>query len=247
VVTDPPYTDQGLRLFLKRAGQVLRTSIQYEKETLPLNGKKCLLSFGNKPPLITEKIQLSIIEHGFTIKEMIPAFNRYLGSRVLGQFSHLYYLEMVRPPSSESSISFGDRPLYTREVRDEPPVFRPQGYHLIGEMYGIKQEYLLNNQLVRNHLLDALKSSELSIVDVFQHNYSPYGYSVIAILQHSHATIHTWPEHGYASVDIFLCDEFEKGKKAMSKVKSQLSPRDSEIMWSERGSGQVTSWSQLEL
>jgi S-adenosylmethionine decarboxylase proenzyme len=245
VVTDPPYTDQGLRLFLKRAGQVLKTSVQYENESLPVIGKKCLLSFGNKPPIETEKIQLSILEHAFTIKEMIPAFNRYLGSRILGQYSHLYYLEMARAPSSESSVPFGDRPLYTREIRDEPPVFRPQGYHLIGEMYGISQEYLLNNQLIRNNLLETLNSSELSVVDVFQHNYSPWGYSIIAILEHSHATIHTWPEHGYASVDIFLCDEFEKGKKAMMKIKSHLSPKESETMWMERGSGRVTSWSQL--
>jgi hypothetical protein len=247
VVTDPPYTDQGLRLFLKRAGQVLKTSVQYDNEVLPVIGKKCLLSFGNKPPKETEKIQLSILEHGFTIQEMVPAFNRYLGSRILGQYSHLYYLGMVRVPSFEISIPFGDRPLYTREVRDEPPAFRPQGYHLIGEMYGISQEYLLNNQLVRNHLLESLNTSELSVVDVFQHNYSPWGYSVIVILEHSHATIHTWPEHGYASVDIFLCDEFEKGKKAMTLIKTHLHPKESEIQWLERGSGHSTSWSQLEL
>lgn len=247
VVTDPPYTDQGLRLFLKRAGQVLRTSVQYENEVLPTIGKKCLLSFGHKPPLETEKIQLSILEHGFTIQEMIPAFNRYLGSRVLGQYSHLYYLHMVRVPSVEASVTFGDRPLYTKEVRDDTPVFRPQGYHILGEMYGISQENLSNNQLVRNNVLEALTSSELSVVDVFQHNYSPYGYSAIVILEQSHAAIHTWPEHGYASVDIFLCDEFEKGKKAMKLIKSNFSPKESEIMWMERGSGHSTSWTQIDL
>ena len=72
VVMDPPYTNEGLRLFLKRAKQVLKTSINFEGKEHQIIGKKCLLCFGNKPPKEMQQIQLSILDHGFVIKEMIP-------------------------------------------------------------------------------------------------------------------------------------------------------------------------------
>jgi len=65
---DPPYTNEGLRLFLKRAKQVLKTSINIEGKEHKVIGKKCLLCFGNKPPKVMQQIQLSILDHGFVIK-----------------------------------------------------------------------------------------------------------------------------------------------------------------------------------
>ena len=38
------------------------------------------------------------------------------------------------------------------------------------------------------------------------HQFKPYGVSGVIVLKESHFTIHTWPEHQYAAVDIFLCD-----------------------------------------
>jgi S-adenosylmethionine decarboxylase len=37
------------------------------------------------------------------------------------------------------------------------------------------------------------------------HSFDPYGVSGVVIITESHVTIHTWPEHGYAAVDIFSC------------------------------------------
>jgi len=84
VLMDPPYTNEGLRLFLKRAKH---------------------LCFGNKPPKEMLNIQLSILDHGFIIKEMIPYFNFYKGASILGQFSHLYYLELAEIQNIEDKLS----------------------------------------------------------------------------------------------------------------------------------------------
>jgi S-adenosylmethionine decarboxylase proenzyme len=37
------------------------------------------------------------------------------------------------------------------------------------------------------------------------HEFSPWGVSGVVVIAESHVTIHTWPEHGYAAVDIFSC------------------------------------------
>ncbi|MFX0000358.1 MAG: adenosylmethionine decarboxylase [Candidatus Hodarchaeota archaeon] len=248
VVMDPPYTIQGLRLFLKRASQVLKSSIQINSKIYPIIGKKCLLSFGNKPPIEMQKLQLSILDHGFIIKQMIPDFNRYEGASIIGKFSHLFYLNSVINPHSKYNLSFSSRPIYTSEVKAKiTPPFTPVGFHFFGEMRFDSQNLILNNEKIRRIFMDSLIASDLKILDIYNHDYIPYGYSIIAILETSHAALHTWPEHGYISIDIFICDEFEKGLNALRLLKNNFKPMESEFFYMERGKGGLIEYKTLKL
>lgn len=236
VVMDPPYTIEGLRLFLKRARQVLKSQILINDETHIVTGKKCLLSFGNKPPEEMQKMQLSILDHGFIINEMIPDFNHYKGASIIGKFSHLYYLQSISSTTSTYNFDLASLPIYTSEIKSNiESQFRPIGYHFVGEMRFTEQEILLENEKIQKIFLDSLLSAELTILDVYQHNYHPYGFSAIAILKTSHAAIHTWPEHGYMSIDIFICDEFSKGLEVIRLLKSHFNPIKMEFFYAERG------------
>jgi len=236
VLMDPPYTNEGLRLFLKRAKQVLKTSIIIEGNVHRVLGKKCLLCFGNKPPEEMKHIQLSILDHGFIIKEMIPYFNIYKGASILGQFSHLYYLELTEPASTEDTLSLKLKPIYTSEVKKHDEIsFRPIGFHFIGEMHFKNQTKLLKNEVLHKIFIDALNHADLIILDVYNHVYKPHGFSAVAILKTSHASIHTWPEHGYISIDIFICDELSKGLKVIKFLKEKIQPSRSEFFYMERG------------
>lgn len=42
------------------------------------------------------------------------------------------------------------------------------------------------------------------IVEECYHKFSPMGISAVAVITTSHISIHTWPEYGYAAVDIFF-------------------------------------------
>ena len=246
-VMDPPYTNQGLRLFLKRASQVLKSNINVNGKNYPVIGKKCLLSFGSKPPEEMQKLQLSILDHGFIINEMIPDFNHYEGASIIGKFSHLYYLHSVINPSSKYNLSLSSSPIYTSEVKSQAyPQFLPVGFHFIGEMRFTSQDLVLDNKKIRQIFLDSLTSAGLTILDIYNHNYIPYGYSIIAILETSHAALHTWPEHGYISIDIFICDEFEKGLKALRMLKRSFKPKESEFFYMERGKGKLIEYKPLE-
>ncbi|HEC39095.1 MAG TPA: S-adenosylmethionine decarboxylase proenzyme, partial [bacterium] len=72
------------------------------------------------------------------------------------------------------------------------------------------------------------------------------GYSAIAILKTSHVAIHTWPEHGYISVDIFICDEFSKGLKVIEFLKKNLSPVKSNFYYAERGKDSTMKYNPLK-
>ncbi|MHA2391610.1 MAG: adenosylmethionine decarboxylase [Promethearchaeota archaeon] len=248
VVIDPPYTIEGLRLFLKRAMQVLKSHIVINEVSHTITGKKCLLSFGNKPPEEMQKMQLSILDHGFIINEMIPDFNHYKGASIIGKFSHLYYLQSVLSPTSKYNFDLASRPIYTSEIKSRiESQFRPIGYHFVGEMRFTEQDILLDNEKIQNIFLDSLISANLTILDVYQHNYHPYGLSAIAILKTSHAAIHTWPEHGYISIDIFICDEFSKGLEVIKLLKEHLKPIKSEFFFAERGKETVTKYESISI
>ncbi|MFX1468706.1 MAG: adenosylmethionine decarboxylase [Promethearchaeota archaeon] len=248
VVMDPPYTNEGLRLFLKRARDVLKLNVKVNGKIYPIIGKKCLLCFGNKPPEETMNVQLSILDHGFILKEMLPNFNHYIGASILGQFSHLYYLQSVTPINPELTYNYDSQPIYTSEIKDgRSLLFRPIGYHFIGEMRFASETLLMDNKIIFQAFLDSLKLAQLTIIDIYNHNYQPYGYSMVAILETSHAAIHTWPEHGYVSVDFFICDEFQKGLKALNILKHELNPKTTKFFYIERGKETIDKYTPIEL
>jgi len=248
VVMDPPYTNEGLRLFLKRAREVLKSIITINSEIYPIIGKKCVLSFGNKPPEEMQKLQLSILDHGFIINEMIPDFNHYKGASIIGKFSHLYYLNSIKIPKLASLINFNSDPIYTSEVKSKIMFpFRPVGYHFVGEMHFLKQDMLLDNETIQKIFIDSLIYADLTILDMYHHNYHPYGYSAIAILKTSHAAIHTWPEHGYLSIDIFICEGYPKGLKVIEFLKNHLNPLKSEFSYAERGKQTTMRYKPIEI
>ncbi len=248
VVMDPPYTNEGLRLFLKRAKQVLKTSIRIGGNVHKVLGKKCLLCFGNKPPKEMQRIQFSILDHGFIIKEMIPYFNLYKGASILGQFSHLYYIELAEIQNIEDKLSLNLLPIYTAELKKRKiQPYRPIGFHFVGEMRFSDQNILLENEKIQKIFLDSLTYADLITYDIFHHNYQPYGYSAVAILKTSHAAIHTWPEHGYISVDIFICDEFSKGLEVVKFLRNHFKPKTYEFLYMERGKDLAIKYEPLDL
>ena len=51
----------------------------------------------------------------------------------------------------------------------------------------------------------ALTDARATIVQIVSHLYPGQGLTTVAILEESHAVLHTWPEAGIVNVDIFSC------------------------------------------
>lgn len=43
--------------------------------------------------------------------------------------------------------------------------------------------------------------------DNWHHFGNEYGFTGVVLLAESHISIHTWPEHGYAAIDVFMCGD----------------------------------------
>lgn len=81
----------------------------------------------------------------------------------------------------------------------------PFASHTLVELHGCSAELLNNPAGLKELLCEAVRRGGGTIVtDVF-HTFSPHGVSGVIVIAESHVAIHTWPEHGYAAVDIFSC------------------------------------------
>lgn len=54
-------------------------------------------------------------------------------------------------------------------------------------------------------MVNAAEHCGATVVEKNFHMFSPYGVSGVVIISESHLAIHTWPEYGYAAVDLFTC------------------------------------------
>jgi S-adenosylmethionine decarboxylase proenzyme len=49
-------------------------------------------------------------------------------------------------------------------------------------------------------------AAQATLLHVHLHHFTPnQGISGVAVLAESHISIHTWPENGYAALDVFMC------------------------------------------
>ncbi|MEX0600450.1 MAG: adenosylmethionine decarboxylase [Rhodothermales bacterium] len=81
------------------------------------------------------------------------------------------------------------------------------GRQILVEFYDCNRDTLNNEDDIRSILLEGVRRSGATIVSDTFHTFSPHGVSGVIVIAESHVAIHTWPEHGYAAVDIFTCGE----------------------------------------
>ena len=83
------------------------------------------------------------------------------------------------------------------------------GRHLIAEYYGCDVTLLDDVDAIRTHMLAAADAITVTVIGEIFHRYAPQGVSGTILIAESHLSVHTWPESGYAAVDIFTCGDLD--------------------------------------
>lgn len=109
------------------------------------------------------------------------------------------------------------------------------GKHIISELYGCNPEILNNEKRIEEIMNEAASRCGSKVINSLFHKFNPYGVTGVVIIEESHLTIHTWPEHGYAAVDIFTCGDKTDPRKAYEYIKENLYPLEESFEEIERG------------
>lgn len=81
------------------------------------------------------------------------------------------------------------------------------GRHILAEIYGCDAEILNDREKIEKIMVEAALNAGAEVREVAFHKFSPLGVSGVVVISESHLTIHTWPELGYAAVDVFTCGD----------------------------------------
>jgi len=109
------------------------------------------------------------------------------------------------------------------------------GRHLLVELYDCNKEVLNDLGLLRDVMVKAAVDCGAVVLGESFHHFNPQGVSGVVIIAESHLSIHTWPEYGYAAVDIFTCGTFVNPDKAAEVLIEKLGSKNHSIMEIPRG------------
>lgn len=107
------------------------------------------------------------------------------------------------------------------------------GTHLLIELWGARNlgDLAITDQALR----DATAVAGATLLHVHLHHFGPNaGLSGVAVLAESHISIHTWPERGYAALDIFMCGACDP-YKAIPILKRAFEPTTVQLSEQKRG------------
>jgi S-adenosylmethionine decarboxylase len=107
------------------------------------------------------------------------------------------------------------------------------GRHIILEMWGCQN--LDSAEMAERALRDMVDALDVHLLDLKVYPFSPVGVTGVAIVSESHLVIHTWPEFGYAAVDVFTCGAPRDPHAAVAVLRRCFKPERIGVMEINRG------------
>lgn len=143
-----------------------------------------------------------------------------------------------------SSISFSEPPSQIGYVVDLIQAKNKQcelkefpctclGRHIIAEFTGCT--HLNDSEILEPVLREAAVAAGATVLSVTVHTFEPFGMTGVAVLQESHISVHTWPEYGYVSIDIYTCGERLRLDEALKVLKDFFLPKKVQAVSITRG------------
>jgi len=109
------------------------------------------------------------------------------------------------------------------------------GNHLLVELYECDSKKLNDLGKLEMVLEKAVRISGATALKTSFHQFAPQGVSGVIIIAESHFTIHTWPEYGYAALDIFTCGQSVDSQKALDYIEKELNVKTVSVTEMRRG------------
>jgi len=109
------------------------------------------------------------------------------------------------------------------------------GRQILVEFYDCDKELLKDEKYIADAMVNACIVGKATVVTHTFHSFSPFGVSGVVVIAESHVAIHTWPEYGYAAVDIFTCGETIEPWILFNHLKAAFNSQQASNMELKRG------------
>src|SRR3990167_8944673 len=118
-----------------------------------------------------------------------------------------------------------------------------QGLHLCADLRGCASEQALmrDTEALRRLCVEAVAEAGLQAVAECFHAFQPAGSGItgVVLLAESHLAIHTWPEQGAVTLDVYVCnfgaDNSAKARALLARLQAAFGPAGAQVQALERG------------
>jgi len=107
--------------------------------------------------------------------------------------------------------------------------------HLLIELQDCDKEVLNDLDFLQDAMVAAAVDCGATVMGESFHRFSPQGVSGVVVIAESHLSVHTWPEYGYAAVDIFTCGTSVEPEKAARALIEKFGAKNHSMLEIPRG------------
>ncbi|NUE67543.1 adenosylmethionine decarboxylase [Snodgrassella sp. ESL0253] len=108
------------------------------------------------------------------------------------------------------------------------------GQHCLLDVYQLNSSWLQDAIAIEKVLLQVAQMAQAHILASHFHTFGGSGgVTGVLLLAESHISIHTWPEHHYAAIDIFMCGRLLV-EAAVAELQQLLPDAQMQIRWLAR-------------
>lgn len=109
------------------------------------------------------------------------------------------------------------------------------GRHIVAELSHCNPEILTDLDRVQAAMIQAALVARAEIRELAFHRFYPTGVSGVVVLAESHLAIHTWPDLGYAAIDVYTCGDSAEPWRACRYLAEQFGCQNMHTTVMERG------------
>jgi S-adenosylmethionine decarboxylase len=113
------------------------------------------------------------------------------------------------------------------------------GRHIVADFWEVDFDMLNDAEWLEGLLVDASQEAGATVLDSTSYQFDPQGATAMVMLSESHVTIHTYPEHGSAMIDVFTCGETVDPKEIIDIIRERLRPKEVYMKKLVRGIGDI--------
>lgn len=126
------------------------------------------------------------------------------------------------------------------------------GTHYLAEFFECDRARINDISFVEAVMIEATERSGARMIKPLFHQFSPHGISGVIVIAESHFAFHSWPEHGYAAVDLFSCADFDY-RAALIHIRKKIGAKKHSVTQVKRGvlngddRPSPSEWEEIEL
>lgn len=109
------------------------------------------------------------------------------------------------------------------------------GRHILADFRGVDAGLLADAAALERELIQAAEAAGARVLGAHFHHFGAgAGVTGVVMLSESHISIHSWPEHRFAALDIFMCGA-ARPERALERLRAALAPDTLRVTTVDRG------------